>query len=170
MPRIYRNVLYLSLGLAMVSLAAGFGPARAWLALPAFLAMGLFWLFTHKQPGIWASSAVLIAYLGMTCISLLSGSSPLLALLGVTAALASWDLVVFERSLAGAPPAEGLRRLERQHLACLAFAAGIGLLSGFAGISIRIKLPFGVIVLLVLIAVVGIERGWRMLRKTAIGG
>jgi len=78
-------------------------------------------------------------------------------------ALASWDAVRGDAFLAGELPAEVEARLERMHNSNLALALGPALLVAVAGGLIHFQVLFGVLAVLVLLALLGLDRMWRLL-------
>jgi len=137
-----------------VCLAAGYSLARQWLGLGLVVLVWLAWLFAANEP----PSIKLIASVGLAAAGLSAGASPLWMLPGAALALASWDLAHWEKSLGGGLPAEAERRLERKHYACLALAVGPALLAAVAGQFIRFQIPFGVLVAVALLALLGLDR------------
>jgi hypothetical protein len=89
---------------------------------------------------------------------LLAGHSPYLLIIGSVTALCAWDLALFEKSLAGDQHQVLVNVLESNHLQSLGLVVLIGLILTSAGLLLRLTVPFGVIVLIVLLALFGLER------------
>ena len=132
-------------------LGAGYIFAGYWLILPAFLVMGLIWILMKKQPVFWSASTFLLAYIILAAVGIIANLSTELMIITCTTALASWDLIQFNQSIAGNSLRKKNASLERYHLHSLAVAASAGLFLAFIGSSINLHLPFGVIVILVLV-------------------
>jgi hypothetical protein len=141
-------------------LAAGFVQAGQWAGLPLAGLAWLAWLFA----GSWSTSLLLVVSVAMAAGGVWVGASPFLMVPAATLALASWDLVRWAGFLAGEVPGEVKARLERRHYACLALAIGPALLVAEAGSVLRFELPFGGLVAVVLLALLGLDRLWRQIR------
>jgi hypothetical protein len=140
-------------------LAAGYGLAGRW----GFLAVsGLAWLAGILLAG-W-SVVVFVVLVGLAAVGIYEGAGPILMILGATLALASWDLANWEDFVAGGLPAETSARFEWGHHTCLALALGSGLLVIIIGRLVSFQLPFGILVLLAALALLGIDRMWRLVK------
>ncbi len=152
--------------IALSCLLAGYGLAGQWLILPALAGMALGWLALRDRPGISPHGILLVAYIFLAAGGILFGGSPYLMIAGVTAALACWDLRRFAESLEGDQVSDLAAALQKQHLEALALAASLGLLLGLGGALLRLHIPFGLTVFLVLMAYLALERGLRRLDIT----
>lgn len=134
---------------AAVSLGTGYILGGYMLIVPVFLAMAIFWITMRRKRAFAAASSllsisVLIAAIGMTL-----NLSTHLMILGCTAALVWWDLVHF---ITDTPPVETKVPLERYRLQSLAMAAFAGLFLALISSYIELQFPFGIMILLVLMA------------------
>ncbi|NTV36981.1 MAG: hypothetical protein HGA53_08510 [Anaerolineaceae bacterium] len=73
---------------------------------------------------------------------------------------------MFDQSLAGDQHQILASVLEKKHLQSLGLVALLGLILVIAGLQIRLTLPFGVIVLIVLLALFGLERNKRYFNQS----
>jgi hypothetical protein len=98
---------------------------------------------------------------------LLASAPALLMILSATFAVASWDLVLFDHSLSDNPISSAATRalFQNRHYRSLALALGLGLLIVLVGRSIQVQVSFIIIGLVVLLALVSIERIWRALKE-----
>jgi hypothetical protein len=136
-----------------------------WLIILVFLAMTLFWKLLKNWSIFRTSSALLALFVVVAAIGVtLDLSTPLILIAG-TAALTSWDLTNFVESATDNQRAETKRRLENFHLRSLAIASSAGLLLSLITSYANFELPFGVTLLLVLIAIGGITYGLQPLAK-----
>jgi len=149
-------------GIAILSLTGGYG-IQGWPVLPVMLGLAAVWLLARKKAGAWLPSCLLVIYLGLAVYGLQAGYSPLMMILGATAALAWWDLVLLPSNKAAPLPPDFVN----QHLRSLALAAGLGLLLAIAGLQIHLELPFGVILLLAVLIFAALERVVNYFRKKA---
>jgi hypothetical protein len=88
---------------------------------------------------------------------------PLLMMLGAALALASWDVVLWNRTSADNPLIPSLTLIESKHYQSLALALGLGLLAVVVGRMFRFHIPFGWMVVLAILALFSLERIWRTL-------
>ena len=138
----------------------GYALAGQW-AGPALAGLiWLAWLFAAS----WPPALLLAVSVAASAGGVWVGASPFLMIPSAALALASWDLVRWDGFLAGAIPAEVKARLERRHYACLALAIGPALLAAVAGSLLRVELPFGGLVAVVLLALLGLDRLWGQIK------
>jgi len=105
-----------------------------------------------KQSIFWSTSSVLIVYVVLATIGITVDISLYLMIVGCTAALASWDLMLFNQGLSGNSLHKQNTPIDQYHLQSLALAVSAGLIMALTSSSINPNFPFGVIVILVLIA------------------
>ena len=141
-------------------LGAGYALAGQWAGLLLAGLIWLAWLFAAS----WPPSLLLAASVAASAGGVWVGASPFLMIPAATLALASWDLVRWYGFLAGHVPEDVKARLERRHYACLALAIGPALLAAVAGSTLRFELPFGGLVAVVLLALLGLDRLWGRIR------
>ncbi len=161
-----RLVIFLSGVAAIASLAAGLG-ARWWQGLiPVALLAGCL-LIKPLRKLDWLPSAVLVLYLIAGSVAMLTGGSAVWLVYGACAALLSWDMANFSRSLAGADNDGLVQRCKRIHYKMLGLTSGLGLAAVTVGLIVRLRLPF----IVMLIALVGASAGlllawWRLQKRT----
>ncbi len=152
-----RKLLKLACPIACaVCLAAGYASAGQWLGVPLAALVWAAWHFGAK----WPPTLMLIASVVVAAGGLVAGASAQWMVLSTTLALASWDLAHWDSFLVGDMPAEVERRLEQKHYACLALALVPALLVAVAGPSLRLEIPFGILVAVALLALLGLDRIW----------
>lgn len=110
----------------------------------------------------WLPSALLAAYLATAALSVLAGGSPLLAVVGGTAALAAWELA--ERHLR--QPERAGDPSDRSHLLLLAACAGTGLLAAVGGLFVHIPVQFGGMVLAGLLVLYSLYQVYRAVLRS----
>jgi hypothetical protein len=157
-----RRVLSRACPIACIAcLAGGFVAAGQWAGLAAAAAAALAWWLAWQAPGGGLPVAALVVSTGAAAAGLLYGAAPLPLLLAAVLALAGWDLVLLEDTLAGSAGATA--PFERRHYAGLALALGLGLLLAAGGRAVRIEIPLIVMAVLAVAAVAGLERAWHTL-------
>lgn len=82
-----------------------------------------------------------------------------------TTSLAAWELIQFKQSTITSTPPNPNSTRENYHLRSLALATLSGLVLALSSSYINILLPFGVVALLVLIAMVGLVFGLKQILK-----
>jgi hypothetical protein len=151
----------LSLVCILASLAcmlAGLAAGGQWTAgLPALAPALLMLLARRITPSSWLPTIALVLSTGLAAIGILSGRQPFLLALGVIAALASWDLALMENSLHGSPPQQAAF-FEDRHLKSLRLAVGLGTLAVGLGGALQLSLPFGILILLVVLILICLDR------------
>lgn len=143
----------------VVCLAAGYALIGQWWVLAL---AGLAWLTGLLTASL--ATAVFLVLVSLAAVGVYVGAWPGLMILGAVLALASWDLASWEGFVAGGLPAEAVARLERKHYANLAAALGGGLLAAIAGRLISFQLPFGILLALAALALLGIDQIWRLVK------
>jgi hypothetical protein len=152
-----KNLSLLCILASLACMLAGLAAGGRWTAgLPA-LAPALIMLLARRTPAGWLPAAALVLSTGLAAAGILSGAPPFLLALGVMAALASWDLALLENSLRAGPPQHAAFFAGR-HLKSLALAIGLGTLVVGVGGALQLSLPFGVLVLLVVLILICLDR------------
>jgi hypothetical protein len=150
---------------ATASLLAGYAGVGSWVGAAAVLGASLAWVRGVRRPSGGMTSTALLIYAGLAAAGLLAGAVPFWMILGATLALGGWDLALFDHTLAGALPASSIAHLEKKHLTSLALALGPGLLIAIIGPLIRFQMSLGVMALLVILGLFGLDRVWRALSR-----
>jgi len=152
-----RKLLKLACPIASaVCLAAGYASAGLWLGVLLAALVWAAWHFGAK----WPPTLMLIGSVAVAAVGVGAGASALWMLPGATLALAGWDLAHWDSFLGDDMPAEVESRLERKHYASVALALVPALLVAAAGQFIRLQIPFGVLVAVALVALLGLDRIW----------
>jgi hypothetical protein len=145
-------ILYACLMASVGTLGAGYLLAGYWWMIPLFFLLALFWGFTIKHPVLWISSSLLSTHVILAAIGIAAGFSQFFMIASCICALASWDLTMFDQRMDGNAARNTNASLGKRHLQSLVWATAIGLILVLFGYHLNLQLPFGVIVLLVLIA------------------
>jgi hypothetical protein len=148
-------------------LAAGYATAGQWIGTAAALMTGPAWLLARKYPTSGLPLGCLFGSIGLAVVGRLTGASPGLMICGAGLALAVWDLLVLDVALGSAAPGEQTRRYEASHVRSLALALGGGLAGALLGRWLQLQIPFFITVLLIALAVFGLDRAWGYVKKTA---
>lgn len=155
---LWRNILKLVFPIACLAcLTVGFAGIGRWTFLLGVLSALPVWLAAFKWGSGFFPTTALVLSIGLAAAGLLMSVSPVWMFLGATFALAGWDIVLFQSNLSGDLPAQGVDLLEKRHYRNLTTALGLGLLVAVAGSMIRIQIPFGWMMLLAAVALLGLE-------------
>lgn len=125
----------------------------------AFLGIGILWFFLKRSSVFWATASPMLACVLLAAIGTVLDLSLPLMVLGCAASLAFWELAAFRQSLPGNRSSPQAVSLERSHLRSLALAVCAGLVLAVTVSQVDLQVPFGLTVLLVLIAVGGLTYG-----------
>lgn len=157
-------LLTVSLLMTIGILSAGYLIPGYWQILPVLLVVVLFRWFTRELPGIGPPSSVLIIFVTLAAIGIVSNLSLFLMLAAGTAALVTWDLMLFDRWPFLKSEPESASLLERKHLQSLALAASIGLFLAWVSSYLNLHFPFIIVAVLSLLVIAGFVYGITKLR------
>jgi hypothetical protein len=140
----------------LACLTVGLAGIGRWVVLGVLLALPV-WMAAFKWGSGFFPTTALILSIGLAVAGLLMSAPPVWMILGATFAIAGWDIVLFQNNLSDDPPIQGAISLENRHYRNLTVALGIGLAAAVAGSMIRIQIPFGWMLLLAAVALLGLE-------------
>jgi len=144
----------------VLCLAAGDALVGQWILLAL---AGLAWLVGVLAAG-WFG-VVFLALVGLAAAGVCAGAWPTLMILSATFALAGWDLAHWESFVAAGLPVETRARFEWRHYAFLTLALGLGTLAAIFGREVSFQLPFGVLVVLAVLLLLGVDRVLHFAKK-----
>ncbi len=149
--------------ISVTCLGIGYTTTGLWIAGLVLVLTLLTWLFAVKWPFGFLPTSTLVFSTSLAVAGLLTGAMPLLMMLGAALALAGWDVILWNRALINNSLSASPTLIERQHYQSLAVALGLGLLAIIAGRLFRFQIPFGWMVVLVILTLFSLERIWRTL-------
>ncbi len=148
-----------------ICLALAYFPiVHIWAIALGMLAALLFWVAIGKGSTYWTATSLLAVYFVAAVMAVLLKGSVLPVILGSLSALLWWDLMDFAHTMNDAEGLKAMALLQAYRLRSLAIVVGVSLLLEGAGLWLRFQLPFGVILLLVLLTVGCILYATRLLR------
>ena len=156
---------FVSTLLAVAILAAGHAASDLRVETLLVLAVGLAWLIGQRRGWGWVASAALAASVGAAANGLQLWGGDIWAPVGLIAALSAWDLDHLTQRLMNASQVGERHDLERRHLWRLLVVDGLGLLLTEVALHIRVRLDFGLALLLGLLSIVGLSQAIRFLRR-----
>jgi hypothetical protein len=148
----------------LACLTAGFAGIGRWIILLGGLLALPAWLAAFKWGSGFFPTTALALCSGLAAAGLLLSASPVWMILAAAFAFAGWDILLFQNNRSGDSPAREIDLLEQRHYRNLALALGLGLPPAVAGSMIRIQIPFGWMLLLAAIALLGLEGFGRSLK------
>jgi hypothetical protein len=151
--------------LAAGALVAGFafGDWGLWAGAIAFL--GALWLLGSWRGAEWISPAALVGSAGVAAIGLWLGLGAGWMVSGFMAALCAWELDRFSSLLRKVGRVDEQRVLETRHLARLLLVSILGAALAALALRVELTLSFAAVALLALLAVWGLARAVRFLRR-----
>ncbi len=149
--KLHAMIANLCLMAALAFLALVYGPSSYWPALIAIPAMLPLWIVTRKALASWRPSAVLCVYLLLAAAGIMLRRPQFPLILGSIATLIWWDLKDFEERHRAGILAKTDSSLQKHRLQSIALTTGISLLLEAMGVLLRLRLPFGVVALLVVL-------------------
>jgi hypothetical protein len=151
--------------LATLLLAWGYGLHGLWTGMGLVLLVGLLWLVGQYLNARGAADLALMFMVGLAAAGLMLGFGRGWALAGVVLSLVAWDLDHFLRRLSVAERVEDGNQLAQRHLWRLLAVALLGGLLGAIALGVRVRLSFGLALLLAVLVVLGLSRVIRFLRR-----
>ena len=164
------QAFYASLGVTTGLLGLIFCGQRQWEAALAVLVVGAGWGGVHwiaaRRPGWrWMSPLAFAALVMLAAYGLWHQAPAAWLVVGVAAALVTWDLDGFAARLAPYAPLPDEARLVRLHLVRLLLVAGAGVGLGEAALHLRLTLGLGVAAGLGLLAFLFLTQAARRLGR-----
>ena len=159
-PRMTRTLSRASAGLSVFVLALIFARSGLWAGVAEVLAGGALWLLGHLRPqgrsGALAPSVALVVLAGAAAAAMINAIGSGWPVLGLVAALVAWDLEQFAQAMRAAGRVDGVTELERRHIRRLLLTAVIGGVLGLVGLGLRVRLRFGLALLLAALVMAGL--------------
>jgi len=144
--------------LAIALLVSGFALARLWSGVVISLVYAILWIISYRVQTKWMAPMRLVGYLGLVVAGLLSDLSPFLLIPGISASLACWELDDHRLTSTRSAIAPGSDSQAKLHLLWLVGAIGMGLLISEMSLLLSFELPFGLVVLVVILILFGLVR------------
>jgi hypothetical protein len=145
-------IIITCLAISSGCLAAGYILAGYWLIFLAFPLLSITWLLTYKRSRYVSASILLLGYVILASIGIIAELSSALMVVACTMALASWDLLLSDRSASRSSPGKPIGYLEKYHRNSLALATSTGLILSLISANISLRFSFALIAFLVLMA------------------
>lgn len=125
--------------------------AGYWQIVMLFPLLLIFWLLIHKRSIYLSASIFLIGYVILAAVGIMLEFPVGLMVIACVAAMVSWELLLFDQSNAGTSLDKSNFLREKYHLTSLALTASVGLTVALISANVSLRIPFVVVVFLVLI-------------------
>ena len=149
-----------SLTAGVLCLAAGYAMTGRWVFLALSVLAWLVGLFAAGWLGV-----VITVLIGLAAAGVCVGAPPILMILSATLTFAGWDLSHWESFVAAGLSPEAVARFEWRHYAFLTLALGSGLLLALLGRQVSFQLPFGILLVLAILLLLGLDRVLHFVKK-----
>lgn len=154
-----------SIGVATLGLLYGFFVSNHWIWVLLIATSGLFWVYGWLRKLEMLSSLLLVGFTALSVLGILINLPPFGFLIGLLAALSAWDLDRFEQRIRQAGKIENERAVVLKHFLNLAAVDGLGLIVGSMALLLRIRLDFGLVLLVGLVAVIGLSLVFNYIKR-----
>lgn len=158
----------LCMTISVLCLTMGYAIARHWIWAVITVLMVPAWLFARKLAEIGLPFICLLLSVSLAVAGRLTGVPPLLMICGSGFALATWDLLLLDVALSGSSSGEHTRHYENEHIRSLILALGLGLIMAVLGRLLTFQVPFVVLILFVLVAIVALDRTFDRIKTSRI--
>jgi hypothetical protein len=158
-------VFVLSVMISVGALAWGYGTQGHTEYVRWLFLLGAIWLLAKWRGWKWFSPLALLIVIGSAGYGLWIEISFGWMMFAAVGGLLAWDLADFSRRLSYAAPTDDVIGMKRRHLARVGIVAVLGGLLGLIVFVVRIRLPFEVVVGLVILTVLGLTRLITTLRR-----
>jgi hypothetical protein len=139
-------------------LAWGYVSGGEWVTALALLGLGVLWIAAETWHQKWFSPAAAAVLALVSAVGLSYGLPALTVFASAALGLAAWDLSVYLQRIRLASPDDDIPGLEGRHLLWLAMITGTGFLLSVLSGLVPVRLSFGWMLLLVLVAVYALAR------------
>ena len=160
-----RKFWYISLGCATCALVAGYAIGGLWIWTLPILGLAVLWLLGHRLGLKWISSLELLLFVGLAVIGIWQELPFGWMLLGIIAALTTWDMENFYQRMEGVERVDHRETLKRKYLQRLLIIEGSGALFAIAAVNLTVNFSFGSALLLGLLAMFSLSRTIGFLRR-----
>jgi len=150
----YRISFWLTIAISNLSLVAGFFHAGYWMIVFVLFPISIQLFIFRQRSFFWMGTLFLSLNLLVAVIGVIIHVSFIPLIIASTISLASWDLYLFRQDIDSINPDESKSGLIKDHLYSLGLAISSGFILAVTFSYLEFKLPFGLIVLFVLIAMV----------------
>jgi len=151
--------------LAAIFTAYAYWEQSTWFLMAFTLVWMILWGLSQLLDNSYTPGIFFFVFTGVCLIGTFLGLRSMLLFFGVTAALNAWDTDRFHRRWKDALGREANNNLERRHIFRLLLVDGVAIGVAILGVTIKTRLSFGVMLLVVIIALISLSQLVRLLRN-----
>lgn len=146
------------IGLSTFLIALSYAINQFWIASFLITILGILWMIGYLKGWKWQASVMFTLFIGASAIGLWLNLSQWLILLSMIGAISAWDLDHFTQRTRDAGLVVERPNLEKYHIKRLFAVNFFGLFLSVIALNVEVKLGFGTILLLGMIAVLGLNQ------------
>ena len=153
-----RKLQPICIGLSTFLMVLSYAINQFWIASLLITILGIVWMVGYLKGWKWQASVMFTLFIGASAIGLWLNLSQWLILLSMVGAISAWDLDHFTQRMRYAGLVVERTNLEKYHIKRLFFVNFFGLFLSVIALNVEVKLGFGTILLLGMIAVLGLNQ------------
>ena len=153
-----RKLQPICIGLSTFLIVLSYAINQFWIASLLITILGILWMVGYLKGWKWQASVMFTLFIGASAIGLWLNLSQWLILLSMVGAISAWDLDHFTQRMKYAGLVVERTKLEKYHIKRLFFVNFFGLFLSVIALNVEVKLGFGTILLLGMIAVLGLNQ------------
>lgn len=153
-----RKLQPICIGLSTFLIVLSYAINQFWIASLLITILGILWMVGYLKGWKWQASVMFTLFIGASAIGLWLNLSQWLILLSMVGAISAWDLDHFTQRMKYAGLVVERTNLEKYHIKRLFFVNFFGLFLSVIALNVEVKLGFGTILLLGMIAVLGLNQ------------
>jgi len=155
---VIRKLQPICIGLSTFLIVLSYAINQFWIASFLIAALGIFWMIGYLKGWKWQASVMFTLFLGASAIGLWLNLSQWLILLSMVGAISAWDLDHFTQRMRYAGLVVERPNLEKYHIKRLFAVIFFGLFLSVIALNVEVKLGFGTILLLGMVAVLSLNQ------------
>ena len=155
---VIRKLQPICIGLSTFLIVLGYAINQFWIASFFIAALGIFWIIGYLKNWKWQASVMFTLFLGASTAGLWLNLPQWAILLSMVGVISAWDLDHFTQRLRYAGLVEERFNLEKYHIKRLFIVNLLSLLLSVIAFNVKVKLGFGAILLLGMIAVLSLNQ------------
>ena len=137
----------------------------SWIWMAFMLVWMILWGLSQLLDNSYTPGIFFLVFVVICLVGTILGLRIIFLFLGMLAALNAWDTDRFYRRWKGALGREANKNLERRHLFRLLWVDGVAISVTILGLTIKTQLSFGLMLLVVVIALISLSQLVRLLRN-----
>ena len=151
--------------LAAILTSYAYWEQSTWFGMAFTLVWVSLWGLSQLLDNSYTPGIFFFVFTGVCLVGTFLGLRSMLLFLGMTAAMNAWDTDRFYRRWKDALGREANNPLERRHIFRLLLVDGVAISVAILGLTIKAQLSFGLMLLVVVIALISLSQLVRLLRN-----